>query len=116
LRATFPSTPIVFSIGNNDCIRNYVQNNTPYDPWLGVLYDIYQYYLPSTARTTFLYGGYYTHDISAKLSVLSLNTILYATRHTPTLDPATTPDPLNQFAWLRSELERAKVQRRAYVP
>ena len=69
----------------------------------------------ASAQQTFLYGGYYRQDLSATLSVLSINTIIYSPNHKPSIDPLKDPDPLKQFQWLREQLDDIHSSSRKYV-
>ena len=48
--------------------------------------------------------GYYAYDVFPGIRVLSLNTIVYSVKHTP--KDLTNVDPMDQFKWLRSELNK----------
>ena len=66
-----------------------------------------------SSRDLFRFGGYYRYNVSATLSILSLNTILYSTNRVPPADPAADPDPYGQFQWLEKELQEAEEEKRS---
>lgn len=95
----FPQTPLVFTFGNNDNIKNY--QPPPFDSKDGTnvsqlteeyferFFDMIYgpeskskvNYSPAQLREmkrTFLKGGYYQYDVDDKLSILALNTIYFS--------------------------------------
>lgn len=97
---------IVPSLGNNDVTPDYYLDVqypsellTMAAEGLGVLFE------SDLERETFLQGGYFARNVSATITVLSLNTLLYSTSHLP--DDTDEEDPLGQFAWLEDQLAMA---------
>lgn len=82
--AAFPTTPIVYTFGNND---NKYHNQPTFDSDKKAFYD-YMFHLwfekhtpnqkwAAAAEKTFKSGGYFRADINDKLTVLSFNTLYY---------------------------------------
>jgi hypothetical protein len=64
-------------------------------------------FLSEEERNTFRKGGYLARRVSDKLTVLSLNTVIYASHHIP-VSTEEVNDPLDQFAWLAERLSEAR--------
>ena len=60
IRESFPNKQMVLAIGNNDpWPRNSMSPTVLQTLW----YKLYQFYLPSSIKTDFLKGGYYSVDV-----------------------------------------------------
>eukprot|EP01096_Ripella_sp_DP13-Kostka_P000610 TRINITY_DN10663_c0_g3_i2.p1 TRINITY_DN10663_c0_g3~~TRINITY_DN10663_c0_g3_i2.p1 ORF type:complete len:472 (+),score=143.08 TRINITY_DN10663_c0_g3_i2:110-1417(+) len=108
---SFPKTPFIPTIGNNDLPQDYFLSVVPNAPWLKKLAEIWSPLFPSsTQKSSFTYGGYYSHDLAinggSSLKVIALNTVLYSIKHDPNTTSIT--DPLGQFSWLSSQLSEAR--------
>ena len=100
----FPDVPIISNIGNNDVLYHY---QTPTDDikemYYGELYNIWFSEVPALANNTpahvnktFQQGGYFRYDISEKLGVISLNSMIMSARN-----PQNVQDQKDvMFAWL----------------
>ncbi|KAG2226362.1 hypothetical protein INT45_000530 [Circinella minor] len=67
--------PIIPCLGNNDI---YPHNRiVDHDDILPFFVNLWQEYIPSNERNTFLQGGYFTKDIGKNLRIISLNTMYF---------------------------------------
>lgn len=98
-----PNIPIVPSVGNNDVVPDYYLDLEEPDEMLKMVTGGLGHLLGNDTAN-FLKGGYYARKVSSRLTILSLNTILYSTNHQP---PSTQKDPLGQFLWLVQQLRQA---------
>lgn len=115
-----PSSLVIPTLGNNDVIPDYyldVANATEsLDLFIQGLDNVF---VSDEERSTFRKGGYLARRVSDKLTVLSLNTVIYASHHIP--PSVEVDDPLDQFAWLAERLQEARDNNRhvyivAHVP
>ena len=110
IRAYLPSTPVVPTIGNDDCYPDYSLPFSPNAEWLGKLAAIWDPWLShwgQPAVASFLYGGFFEARVNPTLAILSLNTIYYSISHVPK-PPVLPADPLGQLEWLESRLQAAR--------
>ena len=113
-----PSMAFAQSYGNDDFEKNYFFNaslgcSTP-QPLQAKVPGVFERMLPNldaTNKRSLACAGYYFMDLSSHLSVVVLNTVLYAAKHNPPYRPgsAMARDPMGQFAWLDNVL-RAKTK------
>jgi len=126
LTASFPANlPILPNLGNNDVTPDYyLDYNNPSEMLNMAFRGFKPLFVASAfgenATTTFVRGGYYAYQLEeapSGLTILSLNTVLYATNHIPNNNDNDKPDdPLGQFAWLEEELVQAtQEQRSVYI-
>ena len=115
LVSAFPTTPMVFCIGNHDV---YVRSQVPkagsqfkreYYDWL---YATWISNIPGNGqmdtaenRLSFSVGGYYYGDVGDNLRVLSLNTNLWSGENPQSNDPEAAEA---QMYWLEQQLVRAE--------
>lgn len=134
LNESFPNTPVVLSVGNNDVVPDYYlelkEENTPLGNlslavedagMLGVIFQALSNTTTSEGKNkkailteddewTFLRGGYYSRSFhDGSLVVLSLNTVLYASFFEPT--PMNADDPGKQFEWMRKMMSYSREMR-----
>jgi len=113
LATAFPDLPIVPSIGNNDVRPDYQFDVVNPTEVLTMLSSGLAPILPDD-DTTFAQGGYTYRDLEVangvKITVLTLNTLVYSKYHTP--DQSSIEDPMGQFQWLSEQLQRAQGEAR----
>jgi hypothetical protein len=109
IKKSFPSTPVVPSIGNNDVFPDYFLDAEveSYDNnILNIsIQGFHTFFLSEEELNNFSKGGYFARDVSEVITVLSLNTVVYSVNHQPSqtyLD-----DPMGQFAWMEEQFKRA---------
>jgi len=108
-RHYFPNTTLIPSLGNNDVLPDY--NCTCEDPQYQTFYSIWKDYIPDP--TSFVKFGGYSTKMSPHLTVIVINTVLYAIKNDQTRNMS---DPCGQFAWLATQLEQvAAAKSRAYI-
>ena len=115
----FPNVPIVAAIGNNDFTPDYYldledQNHT--NNMLNMVTDAFaSIFETSNEESQFRKGGYFARNITDRLTILVLNTIMYSRSHLPA-EQTYLEDPLGQFAWLQDQLQIvASSNRRVYI-
>jgi sphingomyelin phosphodiesterase acid-like 3 len=99
--------PIVPSIGNNDVTPDYYLDiDNPREMIQMISHGLSPLFLEQTDEGVkqFEKGGFYAHNVTDTITVLSLNTILYSINRQP---PRTVKDPLDQFAWMEQQLQLA---------
>ena len=112
------STNIIVSIGNNDVTPDYYMD----DSTTGI--DNTQLQMLSEGlgpllrtaeeKSSFAKGGYYARNVTSKLTVLSLNTVIYSSNHIPRYNSGNdNDDPFGQFHWLEQQLQIAKASNRS---
>jgi hypothetical protein len=93
-----PDTIILPTFGNNDFdLDDEVANETTKKEFYSRIFKMWFEDQPRNARDlnltsilpTFLAGGYYRVDLSPKLSVLALNTVMYLYKNLGTLEQGT---------------------------
>ena len=103
---TFPNSSIIPSLGNNDITPDYyLDAEHPNNDLLNSAADVFSGLLSNEELTTFRYGGYFARSLS-NLRVLSINTLVYSTRHEP--DQTNVIDPYEQFLWMEGQLDDAR--------
>jgi len=107
LKEYFPTEKIIFALGNNDFYPNYAEglDSVEIQSWLHTIAPFMDVLLPVNARSTFRIGGYFSYDIDKYFSIIAINTVIYSPRHKNYSNSI--PDPLDQFAWLESQLVQA---------
>eukprot|EP01094_Clydonella_sp_ATCC50884_P028441 TRINITY_DN852_c1_g1_i1.p1 TRINITY_DN852_c1_g1~~TRINITY_DN852_c1_g1_i1.p1 ORF type:complete len:514 (+),score=100.11 TRINITY_DN852_c1_g1_i1:75-1544(+) len=120
IQSAFPSTPLIVSIGNNDLVPDYYLRLPQHEAstyWLRQLYDAWKQWIPQDQKNIFLSGGYYSLALdNVPVTVISLNSVIYNSGHTPLYEPTSDPDPGGQFQWITAQLETARAQnRRVYI-
>lgn len=116
VESAFPNAPRIHhmqfatTFGNNDLEPSYFINVSSKcdQPFLADVAELWAplLSLDAGAAATLACGGYYNVTISASLTLIALNTILYSVDHKP--PSAEEADPLGQFAWLREQLTSAR--------
>lgn len=101
---TYPNTQFIPAIGNNDVFPDY--NSGCSDNNLQFLEQTWGQWIPQDQKANFLQMGSYAVSPVEGLVVISLNTILYATKNPNKW--ATPLDPCGQFAWLQQQLVAAQ--------
>lgn len=73
------------------------------------LYSIWSDFFPFTHNSakTFLKGGYYATNISKNITAVVINTLYYDTNNVLVRG---VHDPAGQYAWIREQLEKAKME------
>eukprot|EP00977_Amphora_coffeiformis_P003156 scaffold586_cov155-Amphora_coffeaeformis.AAC.17 len=106
---------IVPSLGNNDVTPDYFLDiQHPTEILEMVTQGLEDVLETETEWSTFRLGGYLARNVADHMTVLSLNTLLYATAHSP--DQSHVSDPLDQFAWLQKQLAVAQTaNRKVYI-
>jgi len=105
----FPSACVM--LGNNDVFPDYDSNISDpsfYAQQAGVAGHVCN--LTDASAAQYAERGFYSRQLWPGLRLVGLNTNLYsiwADETDPGLDPADTPDPLGQFAWLQQQLDNA---------
>lgn len=113
--------PLTITLGNNDVLPNYHLPLTPPNasanasaPMLQQLARDWQHELSAQEYADVRYGGYYARPVLPGLVLISLNTLVYSTSHTP--DTSNISDPNGQFAWLQSQLAAVRANSsRTYI-
>ena len=104
-------------IGNNDAVSDYYFNIGDTEQlFMHQLGSILAPYMPADgdAIKSFSSFGYYSQTILPGLKVVSLNTLVYSSHHVPV--STSVADPLDQFAWLASQLQSAlEVKQSVYI-
>jgi len=86
LASELPDTLVIPTFGNNDFdLDDQVANETQKPEFYGRMFDMWftnhktnsQKMNLTLIRPTFMNGGYYRVDLTPKLSVLALNTVMY---------------------------------------
>ncbi|CDW83200.1 UNKNOWN [Stylonychia lemnae] len=121
LNKYFPNSLVLPTLGNNDCRYHY---QSPYEndkqEYYSYLFETYflnhtrnnQIKELSEIQNTFLDGGYYRVDLSEKISMLMINTLMYNKNN----DPANQGDQLeDQFAWLEKQFMTAEHDRKFII-
>lgn len=103
---------IMNSIGNNDVQPDYDLVPEANSTALRLLADSWVGELTPGEYAEMVAGGFYARDVvPGRLTVLSLNTIIYSAKHVP--DSTGLADPFGQFAWLEQQLTNASDTGRA---
>ncbi len=117
IRDSLPDVPILPVIGNNDLVPDYYldeedeEDEEAHEMLLSIANGLTETFLDDNEFGHFVDGGYFSRLVplassSSSILVLSLNTILYSTRHEPEYSPGNL-DPYGQFKWLKGQLHRA---------
>ncbi|XP_059473805.1 acid sphingomyelinase-like phosphodiesterase 3a [Neocloeon triangulifer] len=132
LRHTFSSQFVFPALGHGDVIghHNHHHHGHPHAMTAHELYknvaDMWRFWLPSEALTSFQKGGYYTIENKGnRLRLIILNTNLYVrrggasapVRHpeaAASSSPGADDDPSGQFEWLEMVLDKS-LRRREFV-
>lgn len=94
---------IIPSLGNNDVIPDYYIDTKNATVLLSMITDAFQpFFINEEERRTFSKGGYMARNVN-RVTVLSLNTIIYSSNHQ--LAAEEEEDPLDQFHWLKQQLD-----------
>ena len=113
-----PNVPILPVIGNNDLVPDYFleeedsqDGEEAQEMLLSIANGLNQTFLDGNEYGQFQKGGYFARLVplnqqNSSILVLSLNTILYSTRHEPEYSPNNL-DPYGQFHWLQRQLHKA---------
>jgi hypothetical protein len=113
-----PGIPVVPAIGNNDVTPDYFLDITKPDEMLGMVSRGFSPILRAQNSSTAIHfedGGYFAQNVTAQITVLSLNTIVYSPNHQPQ-NNNNVDDPLGQFDWLETQLNLAlKANRSVYI-
>ena len=127
---------IIPSIGNNDVTPDYYIDIQHPTSMLQMIYNGMSPILPlqppssssasassssssstvaaTTSESTMKRGGYLAYNVTNQLTILSINTVIYSTKHMPLLQLP--DDPLDQFVWLKQQLDIAKhSNRKVYI-
>jgi sphingomyelin phosphodiesterase acid-like 3 len=117
LVSTFPNTSILPSIGNNDVTPDYYLDSHNATALLTMVTNgLEPLFTTNNEREAMLQGGYFARNVTDKITVLSLNTVLYSTSHQPEYDvnddDDDDDDPLGQFQWLEEQLSLARSNHR----
>jgi len=108
----FPETPVFITFGNNDCKHH---NSAPFKEEKAEFYQ-FMYNLwfvnhtpnrkyAALVKDTFFNGGYYSIDMSDKLTLVSLNTLEY---NVDQYASEIGPEAAEQMNWLESILKQDK--------
>ncbi|ELP89255.1 sphingomyelin phosphodiesterase, putative [Entamoeba invadens IP1] len=95
----YPGVPIVFCIGNNDFNPSYITScdDTKYTQY----YSYFKDYIPASEAEEYKHhGSYYQHFNSLRLTVVSINTILYG--------PKLTGDDCDSLSHIEEGLNEAR--------
>mmetsp|Transcript_11244 Transcript_11244/g.16523 ORF Transcript_11244/g.16523 Transcript_11244/m.16523 type:complete len:464 (+) Transcript_11244:206-1597(+) len=113
IRFVFPENmSIIPCIGNNDVTPDYYLDIANASETLNTLTQAFLPFLREEEIPTFSRGGYLARNVTDRLTILSLNTIVYSSNHNPE-SQSTIKDPFDQFEWLQSQLEIARSSERA---
>lgn len=115
LQATFPSCPIIVTIGNNDVYPRWSHNSSIPDS-LRVLGEEWSVVFANSAeRVLFERLGSYSHVMDT-LRILSLNTLVFSPNYAP-YPPSPEDFQLQQkvFAWFAKELAAARELNQKYM-
>jgi len=107
-----PERFVVGALGNDDSTANYhlaIEPEGKTSPWLSHVASILRGggSMPAERSERFGAGGFFEAQLgdAEQVRILSLNTLIYSTKHKPA-DPKP-KDPFGQFAWLRERLADA---------
>jgi len=123
----FPEVPLVQlpapDLGNNDLPGEYELTVTSMDPcfpnedssppaatnaWLeSTATKFRSLFVNDMEASVFACGGYLNRLAIPKLSIISLNTVVFSLSLTPTISP--NDDPFGQFEWLEAQLKEARL-------
>ena len=139
IRQHFPTLPVALAVGNNDVTPDYYldieQPREMLDMVYGGLKPLFTNSMGDSGTTmtgeedtntfaaadSFQKGGYYAINVTDRITILSLNTVVYSTNHQPehhnnNNNNNNEDDPLGQFAWLDDQLiQAAQNQRVVYI-
>lgn len=102
---------IVPSLGNNDITPDYFLDLDNPSALLDMATSGFGPLFESDyERSTFAKGGYLVRNVTDRITVISLNTIVYSVSHNP--DQSQVLDPFGQFTWLDEQLRLAWEQQR----
>jgi sphingomyelin phosphodiesterase acid-like 3 len=118
LLTIFPRTSILPVLGNNDVTPDYyldLEDSNSNNTLLNMATDAFSdLFMTEQETITFRQGGYFARNVSSTLTILSINTVMYAVNHKP--EQTYMKDPLFQFEWLQGQLTMArKESRKVYV-
>jgi len=106
------------ALGNDDSPLDYeleITEDSEHNPWLFNVGEAMEGEGVMSPRimTNYSYGGFFEEERGG-LILLTINTIIYSTRHTPVPPPnqSLPVDPFGQLAWLRERLEHAAAEGR----
>lgn len=104
ISSVYPNIPILFSLGNNEYVPNYGNNNFSGDAQnFESLSTVLASFMNEDQQSTFKKGGYYYHDFpEMKLRLIIVNSIIYNTER------EIKEDPYDQFEWIRTVSSDAK--------
>eukprot|EP00980_Cylindrotheca_fusiformis_P022428 scaffold9290_cov107-Cylindrotheca_fusiformis.AAC.6 len=108
IQSYLPDSHILATVGNNDFTPDYyidleqTENNTMLNMVTEAFHDIF---ISTDEETSFLSGAYFARNISEALTLISINTVIYSSEHSP--KQTYIEDPLGQFAWLAEQLQIA---------
>lgn len=112
-----PDTHVLVSVGNNDFTPDYYIDVEALDdnPMLNMVADAFgNIFISPGEKLSFRSGAYMTRNVSEILTLITLNTVMYANHHSP--EQTHVDDPLGQFQWLAEQLQLAKdTGRRVYI-
>jgi sphingomyelin phosphodiesterase acid-like 3 len=107
LQSTYPNISIIPSFGNNDVTPGYYLDLESPTPLLEMLTNGFAKLLRDDVEVaTFSQGGYLARNVTETITILSLNTVMYSTKHQP--DQTYMQDPLGQFDWFEGQLQLAQ--------
>eukprot|EP00049_Salpingoeca_infusionum_P010377 m.176637 g.176637 ORF g.176637 m.176637 type:complete len:536 (-) comp14630_c0_seq1:2138-3745(-) len=100
-------------LGNNDVIPDYYLDPSNALTLFQLVVEAFGDELSVSERQTMLAGGYFSRQVTEKVVLVSLNTVIYSLYHKPKTN---TEDPFQQFAWLATTLSNIAKQRQvAYI-
>jgi hypothetical protein len=110
IQGVFPkSVHVLPSVGNNDVFPDYYLNLEEAgdsNPILNIsVQGFKRFFVSQEEIDTFTHGGYFRRDVSARITILNLNTVMYSVNHQP--DQTSMEDPMGQFYWMEQQLQRA---------
>jgi len=110
VQSRFPGVPIIVAVGNNDFTPDYyidVEEETDNNTMLELVTTAFNdTFMSEEEVSSFRNGAYFARNISDILTILSINTIVYSSEHSPNQENI--EDPFGQFVWLKNQLELAK--------
>jgi sphingomyelin phosphodiesterase len=108
VRAALPGVPVLPTVGNHEGFPVNQFRGPGYDAWIyEALAADWGPWLSEEARAQLAYGGYYAQNVSARLRVLSYNTMFGSTLNFWLALNESDGDLGGQLAWLDSQLSAA---------